>query len=137
MNKIMVILALSLSIAGCKDFMDGTQRAGYNIRKEVVKTSNRVSDYFRVEEKKPEPKRQVMAPRYCYKVLTDVVCYRNPQPGAENRLVGYYEPPAQDASVLAASDSFVVPPAQQVYVKPLPVAGGGTSEQNPQPLIRR
>lgn len=143
MRGMVVALAALLALTACQDMMESTQRVGYNVRKEAVKTSNRISEYFRIEEQKPPPpKRQVMAPRYCYKVLTDTVCYRNPQPGAERRLVGYYEPPAEDGSLFAAYDSMVIPPSQQVYVRPIDAvvpgqSGGGAAAQatTPQPLL--
>jgi hypothetical protein len=33
------------------------------------------------------------APIYCYATLAEPECFRSPQPGEENRLVGYFGPP--------------------------------------------
>lgn len=70
-------------------------RMANNVRDSIKNTNNRLRDWWLTplpsNAKKPIPT------RYCYKVLQDILCYRQQMEGWENKLVGYQgtnaEPP--------------------------------------------
>ena len=70
-------------------------RMANNVRDSVKRTNDRLREWWLTplpkEVKKPIPT------RYCYKVLQDILCYRQQMAGWENKLVGYQgtnaEPP--------------------------------------------
>lgn len=77
---------------------DGEQ-AGKNVGGKVNRIGNNVRDRIKITGRQmrewwltplpPEPELTAVPPSYCYKVLQDVLCYRQVMPGWEQRLVGY------------------------------------------------
>ncbi len=70
-------------------------RIADNVRDQVKKTNRKVRDWWLTPLKEPQPK--VVSNSYCYRVMQDILCYREPMPGWEQRLVAYQgthaEPP--------------------------------------------
>lgn len=70
-------------------------RMANNVRDSIKRTNDRLRDWWLT----PLPKdiKKTIPTRYCYKVLQDILCYREQMAGWENRLVGYQgtsaEPP--------------------------------------------
>lgn len=77
-------------------------------RENAYETSYQVQEWAM---KKPEVKPPgVIAQRYCYHSLQDILCYRAPMPGAEQRLVAYQgtfaEPPPPAVTQLLPTHPF-------------------------------
>ncbi len=88
-------------------------------------------------EKAPEPA-SVPQTRYCYNSFQDIVCYGEPIPGQEKRLVAYQTDKGKTGYVMP-SDGMDVKPTKVVELKPLksvnvptPTPVKGTTEQKPQ-----
>ncbi|MEZ5691118.1 MAG: hypothetical protein R3D71_05590 [Rickettsiales bacterium] len=69
-----------------------------NIEKNAIRVANNVRDGIKRTGEKvrewwitPLPKKveKPVPTRYCYRVLQDILCYRNQMPGWESKLVGY------------------------------------------------
>lgn len=62
-------------------------RMANNARDGIKQTVNKLRDWWLtpLAESQPTP----IPSSYCYKALQDVLCYRQPMPGWEHRLVGY------------------------------------------------
>lgn len=71
-------------------------RIANNARDGLKQTAHRLREWWLTPL--PEEHLTPVPPSYCYKALQDVMCYRQPMPGWEHRLVGYQgtgaEPPA-------------------------------------------
>jgi hypothetical protein len=59
-----------------------------NVRDNVRYSSRKMKEWWFYDPNKPEQK-QMVGLSYCYRALQDVLCYRQPVPGWEYRLVGY------------------------------------------------
>jgi hypothetical protein len=78
---------LVLSLAGCGPAQQtGTQLAN-DFKDNMYKTSEKVKEWAMTPPPKPAP--LPVPDSYCYHVLQDILCYRQPMPGWEHRLVGY------------------------------------------------
>lgn len=70
-------------------------RIANNARDGIKQTAHRLREWWLTPL--PEEHLHAVPPSYCYKALQDVMCYRQPMPGWEHRLVGYQgtnaEPP--------------------------------------------
>ena len=78
-----------------------------NIKDSIYETTYQVQEWaFTPPAKKGEP--LPVANRYCYHAQTDVLCYRQPMPGWEGRLVAYQGTDAQPPP----------PPVMQLLPKP-------------------
>lgn len=63
------------------------KRVADNIRDGAKKTNRRVRDWWL--EPTPEEVDTPLDSSYCYNVMQDILCYRQPRVGWEHRLVGY------------------------------------------------
>lgn len=86
MRQGIFLLVSLMALTGCEGVMYAARNAVNSANREII----RASDTFNPQAKIDLPND---GSRYCYKGNNDIVCYRDPQPGAEERLVGYYEPP--------------------------------------------
>jgi hypothetical protein len=68
-------------------------RVADNVRDSVKRTNDRVRDWWITPL--PSNAKQPMPTRYCYKVLQDILCYRQQMAGWENKLVAYQGADAQ------------------------------------------
>lgn len=76
-----------------------------NLKDSMYETAYAIDDWANTPPKgKGELK--PMAHRYCYKVQTDILCYRQPMPGMETQLVGYQ---GQDAPTPPAATMRLMP----------------------------
>lgn len=97
----------------------GAQEAATQARDNVYETSYKLKDWAVTPPPGKKPNLAVKA-SYCYSVLQDVVCYRQPMPGWEHRLVGYQgtdaeaPPPAQTVALPQAPDDTSMQPATRV-----------------------
>lgn len=72
-----------------------TSRVADNVRDGIKRTNNKIRDWWITPL--PTAKKHAVPTRYCYRVLQDILCYRDQRVGWENKLVGYQgdnaEPP--------------------------------------------
>ena len=64
-----------------------TMRVANNVRDQIKKTSMKMREWWLTPLAAPEP--TPVPPSYCYRVLQDIVCYRDAMPGMTHKLVGY------------------------------------------------
>ena len=64
------------------------KRVATNVRDNVRHNSKKLKEWWFYDPDKGKHK-QAIATSYCYSVLQDIVCYRQPMPGWEHKLVGY------------------------------------------------
>lgn len=62
-------------------------RVADNVRDRIKRTNEHIRDWWITPL--PSTEKQPMPTRYCYRVLQDILCYREQMVGWENRLVGY------------------------------------------------
>ena len=71
-------------------------RVADNVRDAVKRTGEKVREWWLTPL--PHPQKQAVPNSYCYRVMQDILCYRNQMPGWESKLVAYQgtsaEPPA-------------------------------------------
>lgn len=91
LRGISMLLALGVVVA-CAPAERDYNRASGNAKSEWNTLKQRWKGYLMPYEAK-EVAAPVIPSSYCYKAMQDVVCYKDPQPGMESRLVGYQEPP--------------------------------------------
>ncbi len=72
-----------------------TSRMANNVRDSIKRTNDRLREWWLTPL--PSNAKKSTPTRYCYKVLQDILCYRQQMTGWENKLVGYQgtnaEPP--------------------------------------------
>jgi hypothetical protein len=87
MRKNLTLLIFSgLSIAACTPATQLTQDA----KDAAYESADRAKDFGKwliTPPEKPQP--NAIAASYCYNVMQDILCYRQPLPGGEFRLAGY------------------------------------------------
>lgn len=75
---------------------DKTARVASNVRDSLKRTGHKLRKWW-LTPLPEDPAPRAVAASYCYHVLQDIVCYRQPMPGWEHRLAGYQgtnaEPP--------------------------------------------
>lgn len=130
MRKILIVISM-LSLCACDHFEKDKQEAvvqakqdAKTVESNVSKNAKRVADNVRDSIKRtnehvrdwwitplPSTSKQPMPTRYCYRVLQDILCYRQQMAGWENKLVAY-----QGADAL---------PPTPATMKPLPLRADG------------
>lgn len=108
LRNIFIILGMLL-LCSCEHFEEDkeavsvqAEKDARDIKTNVTTNATRVADNVRDSIKNtgehirqwwitplPSKARQPMPPRYCYRALQDILCYRQPMPGWESRIVGY------------------------------------------------
>lgn len=79
-------VSLLLLLSACEAQQAQADRARNMALVEGKATGDAWHRLFTIDQPNPYPR--AVAPAYCYKLQTDTLCYRNPQPGMEDRLVG-------------------------------------------------
>ncbi len=64
-----------------------SMRVADNVRDSIKRTGERMREWWITPL--PNPQKHAMPTRYCYRVLQDILCYRDQMPGWENKLVAY------------------------------------------------
>lgn len=113
-QKILVILPLLLS--ACADYKAAVTNVSEDFKTNVYQASDGIKRWWHTPPYTPG--KQSVATSYCYRAYQDVMCYRQPMPGWEHRLVGYQgtdanEPPAPMMQPLAEHYPGVVTTAQR------------------------
>lgn len=99
-------------------------RVANNVRDQIKRTGEHVRDWWITPL--PSNAKQPMPIRYCYRVLQDILCYRNQMPGWENKLVAYQgdgaappTPPTMKLMPLRSDNSGPSPEKRAQSLKPI------------------
>lgn len=77
-----------LALTACGAVQENVYRVQEETRKEAYTVVGKIQDYLAPPNyHKPNP--QEPPPSYCYHTAVDILCYNQPLPGQEERLVGY------------------------------------------------
>ena len=95
-----------------------------NVRDSIKRTNDRLRDWWLTPL--PKDTKKPISDRYCYKVLQDILCYRQQMAGWENRLVGYQGSTAQPPTTatmemipLRADDPSTLPANRAASAQPV------------------
>jgi hypothetical protein len=113
-----LMLGCLLLLTGCADDL----RAG------VHKLSNEV-----MNKHDPDDRLQA-ATRYCYFSISDTLCYAHPQPGMEDRLIGYQEPLVPVTKVYDRTTAYSPHYDPTLNLQPPPLTGSVLV--NPPPAVK-
>lgn len=81
-----LLITCLVAVSACTPIVENSQRAVYKVRGAVYDATEKMQSYLAYSPDSDMP--QAPQTRYCYKVIGDVVCYREPQPFLSNPLVG-------------------------------------------------
>lgn len=105
---LMICGAALVSASACTQLVETGQKATHATRKHIYLGAEKVQELVRYN---PEPNvPQSAQSGYCYKAVSDVICYSRPQPHLTNKLVGYQE---------NGEDYYAVPTQQSAPVEPI------------------
>lgn len=82
------LFGISLLLGACDKAVDGSRAATSVTQKAFADAGGFWGDVFTYHEAKPAPQPQT---RYCYKMMTDIVCYDSVQPTTTAQLYGYQD----------------------------------------------
>ncbi len=101
-----------------------TMRVADTVRDNVKRTGEKIREWWLTPL--PSNAKQPMPTRYCYKVLQDILCYRQQMAGWENKLVGYQGANADPATpakmkplALRSDDKNALPDKRAENLKPV------------------
>lgn len=107
-KPLLIILSLS-SLSACDALDENTGRVGNGVHTWYDNTRYRLSTYIYDQNRRQPELPPPAAPRYCYQVQTDIMCYTEPQEKGQGRFVG-----GQDAQGYIESVSFQDSPSYAV-----------------------
>jgi len=103
-KKYGILVSLAALLTGCAQ-AEQAESLPTLVKDNIYKTASKVTEWVSTPPA-PPPGPKDVADSYCYHVLQDILCYHQPMPGWEYRLVGYQgthaEPPAQATMQLLA-----------------------------------
>ncbi|NBO19002.1 MAG: hypothetical protein EBV03_07220 [Proteobacteria bacterium] len=82
------MLFATLALSACEPAARTGEQLANSLKDNIYNTAYAI-DYWANTPPKGKGAPLPMKHSYCYKVQTDVLCYRQPMPGLETRLVGY------------------------------------------------
>jgi hypothetical protein len=82
---IFFLLCGASALAACADLREGS----LEIKRSVYAHRDTVKELVKPYPPPPKPGLKPVRDAYCYRVMQDIMCYHEPQPGAEARLVAY------------------------------------------------
>lgn len=102
-----IVLFFSVMTVGCAPAVESAQTLADDLRDNVYATASKVEEWATEPAKPPKTAKDV-SNSYCYRALQDILCYRQPMPGWETRLVAYQgtnapPPPAYTMELLPQS----------------------------------
>jgi len=87
MKYVFLSVGLLMALAACGDASQKAERVANDLKANVYATKERVQKWAETPPEKP--KKRSVPPSYCYQAYQDILCYRQPMPGWEGRLVGF------------------------------------------------
>jgi len=95
-QKAKISLLYIALLSGCVPAVDSAKTLATDLKDNVYTTTAKVKDWAMTPPVVPQP--HEITNSYCYYVLQDILCYHQPMPGLESRLVAYQgthaQPPA-------------------------------------------
>ena len=88
MRAVACVVMLMLTATGCDKIANSSRAAQDVTRHAFEDTKSSWRDFFMYHPPVPDALPQT---RYCYQMLTDVVCYDSEQPSLTSKLVGYQD----------------------------------------------
>ncbi len=126
-NNALPLICISLMLFACDQVKDSPGRALNAVEDNTSATWNKMREYAGVPRKNEKPVEHAQA-RWCYRSYQDIICYGEPIPGQEGRLVAYQGSHGQTGYVIApphhASSNHSTAP---VSLPPLKAASAGAS----------
>ena len=122
----LIWMGLMLPLAACSaPSQHAGEQLATDLRDNIYNTSERIQKWVMTKPVKPQP--QPVAATYCYSAYQDILCYRAPMPGWEDRLVAYQGtnamPPApammQTLPSIQATDVTKIPTKRIASAKPV------------------
>lgn len=103
--KILPVSTLLLALCACQDTItDTSYKAANTVEDNASLTWNKARDILDLRRNPPPmPPTPRSQSRYCYNFFEDIVCYAQPIPGEENRLIAYQGNTGQTGYVLPAA----------------------------------
>ena len=127
MKQVITSFVVATLLTGCATLQTNSESAATTLKDNVHNTAERVEGWLMTPpEKKPK---QAVPTSYCYQSFQDILCYRQPMPGWESRLVGYQGTGAK--------------PPQVAVMKALPTRATGVDmspemrAENAKPLVHK
>ena len=108
-----------LLLGACTSTVESAKTLAEDLKTNVYETSYKIKDWAMTPPASNKDPKEV-ANAYCYQVLQDILCYRQPMPGWENKLVGYQgthattPPPAQMQLMAKSKEDPAIMPANKV-----------------------
>lgn len=121
-------------LTACTELVQGGKQMNENIKYNAYEFKETVKELVTYHPPaKPVPK--PLPPSYCYKVYQDIMCYREPIPGAERRLVGWQgDNVVEGVAVTPPEPVVAVPPSAQETQSAVPVPPVEASAMEEKPL---
>lgn len=124
-KRILILLLAGFVVSGCEPAKETASFRANNIKDSIYETTYKVQDWAMTPpKKKGEP--LAVASTYCYRAQTDVLCYRQPMPGWEGRLVAYQgtdamppPPPVMQLLPKPSKDTSMAPENRIATTKPV------------------
>lgn len=92
MRNILVLAISALVLMSCAEARYSGSRISDTVQREIQLSKDKIGYILDPDRRIIDSPPQPFPSRYCYKNFGDVVCYKDPIPNAETRLVGYQEP---------------------------------------------
>jgi hypothetical protein len=83
-----ISLSVLMLLSACDNIVDGQRAAVSSINKSVNESVSLWSDLFTYHPPVPPQEAQT---RYCYRMMSDIVCYDSVQPTLTAKLIGYQD----------------------------------------------
>lgn len=94
--KFILLIASTLLMAACAQTREDARWGENTIRHETELSRDKIRAYFDSREI-PRPQQKAVQSRYCYKTMSDIVCYQDPlAPDQDDRMYGYQEGAVQE-----------------------------------------
>lgn len=104
------------AITSCTPLVNNADRTAINVRDTANATAERVADYFTYKPT-PKPEAQPIQERYCYTVLTDILCYADPNPQLAKRLTGVQTVYGDNTVIVMNTPAEIVAPTRDAIIR--------------------
>lgn len=87
MNRTLALLLCCSALSACTGFQENGERAAKNASEAMNNVSHKMREL--VTYKPPVKRYHPVHERYCYRVMQDVLCYREPRPDLGSTFIAY------------------------------------------------
>ena len=119
-KSLFIVLSLN-ALTACDAMDDNAGRVGSDVHNWYDNSRYRLSTYIYDQNRRAPQIPPLGAPRYCYRVQTDIMCYTEPLANAQNRFVagqddqGYLDSVRVEAPSASVATTDSISPYQQSY----------------------